>query len=68
MCSGCLAVANSTLVDIINVVSVVGRATVNHVCGNAAEGGLHWQWAFDYRTSKISVSYTFSTELICDAR
>jgi len=58
----------SNHMDIINVVSVVGRATVNHVCANAAEGGLHWQWAFDYRTSKISVSYTFSTERRCDAR
>ncbi|OAQ65726.1 ebs-bah-phd domain-containing protein [Purpureocillium lilacinum] len=46
----------SNHMDIINVVSVVGRATVNHVCANAAEdeGGLHWQWAFDYRTSKLS--------------
>lgn len=53
-----LVAANSTLVDIINVVSVTGRATVNHVCANAAEdeGGLYWQWAFDYRTSKLSVS------------
>ncbi|KAL3955851.1 hypothetical protein ACCO45_009870 [Purpureocillium lilacinum] len=46
----------SNHMDIINVVSVVGRATVNHLCANAAEdeGGLHWQWAFDYRTSKLS--------------
>ncbi|PWI65101.1 hypothetical protein PCL_07400 [Purpureocillium lilacinum] len=56
----------SNHMDIINVVSVVGRATVNHVCASTAEGELHWQWAFDYRTSKLSVNYPFSTERICE--
>ncbi|KAJ6437558.1 duf455 domain protein [Purpureocillium lavendulum] len=55
----------SNHMDIIDVLSVVGRVSVNHACANATEGegGLHWQWAFDYRTSKLSSITPFKDDL-----
>ncbi|KID81927.1 ebs-bah-phd domain-containing protein [Metarhizium guizhouense ARSEF 977] len=52
----------SNHMDIINVVSIVEKATVHHHCeeqnGHKAQNMLFWRQAYDYLTSEISLRST----------